>query len=108
MGLEDLRERLAELEEEKATAERELAALRNQAERVRDLERDRDAMLAGMLGNASEALDCMTPEQRHRFYKILRLKVRLFADDSMEIEGVFPEPIRSGPTFCTADVSSTT
>jgi site-specific DNA recombinase len=105
VGLEDLRERLAELEEEKATAERELAALRDRAARVRDLERDRDAVLDGLLGDASEALDCMKPEQRHRFYKMLRLKVHLAADDSLEITGVFPEPIKSGPTFCTVDIS---
>lgn len=108
VGLEDLRERLAELEEEKVTAERELAALRDREARVRDLKRDRDAVLEGLLGDASEALDCMTPEQRHHFYKILRLKVRLFADDSMEITGVFPEPIRSEPAFCTPNGSSTT
>ncbi|MBA3473680.1 MAG: recombinase family protein [Rubrobacter sp.] len=109
MGLEDLRERLAELEEEKATADRELAALRDREARVRDLERDRDAVLDGLVGDASDALDCMTPEQRHHFYKILRLKVRLFADDSMEITGVFPEPLGSGPGgICTLYGSSTT
>ncbi len=43
----------------------------------------------------------MTPEQRHRFYKMLRIKVHLAADDSMEITGVFPEPIRPGAAVCT-------
>ncbi|MDP8948735.1 MAG: hypothetical protein M3N00_00595, partial [Actinomycetota bacterium] len=106
IGLEDLRERLAELEEEKATAEQALAELRGRMARVRDLEADRDALLEHHVATAPEALDSLTPEERHHFYKMLRLKVRLFADDSMEITGVFPEPIRSGPAVCTKDGSS--
>jgi site-specific DNA recombinase len=105
ISLKDLRERLAELDEEKTTAERELAALRDRADRVRDLERDRDAVLEGLMGDASEALDSMTPEQRHRFYKMLRIKVHIDAEDALEITGVFPEPIRSGPAFCTNEGS---
>ncbi|HEV8043793.1 MAG TPA: recombinase zinc beta ribbon domain-containing protein, partial [Rubrobacter sp.] len=101
VDLADLRERLRELEEEKTTAERELASLRDREERVRDLEQDRDAALEGLIGDASEALDSMRPEQRHRFYKMLKIKAHLAADDSMEITGVFPEPIRSGAAVCT-------
>ena len=107
IGLEDLRERLAELEEETSAAERALADLRGRIARVQDLERDRDALLEHHVALAPEALDSLTPEERHRFYKMLRLKVRLFADDSMEITGVFPEPIRTGPAVCTQDGSST-
>lgn len=106
IGLEDLRNRLAELEEETFTAERALANLRGRIARVRDLERDRDALLEHHVALAPEALDSLTPEERHRFYKMLRLKVRLFADNSMEITGVFSEPIRSEPAVCTHDVLS--
>ncbi len=106
LGLEDLRERLAELEEEKAAAEQALADLRGRIQRLRDLERDRDAVLEHHVATAPEALDSLTPEERHHFYKMLRLKVHLFADDSMEITGVFPEPIRSGPAVCTTDALS--
>jgi site-specific DNA recombinase len=105
ISLEDLRERLAELDEEKATAERELAALQDREDRVRDLERDREAVLEELMGDASEALDSMSPEQRHRFYKMLRIKVHIDAEDALEITGVFPEPIRSGPGFCTFEGS---
>jgi small-conductance mechanosensitive channel len=105
ISLEDLRERLAELDEEKATAERELAALQDREDRVRDLERDREAVLEGLMGDASEALDSMSPEQRHRFYKMLRIKVHIDAEDALEITGVFPEPIISGPVFCTFEGS---
>lgn len=43
--LDELRARLAELEETRGIAERELAAVRGQEERVRDMERDRDALI---------------------------------------------------------------
>jgi site-specific DNA recombinase len=105
--LEELRERLLELEEETSAAERALAELRSRVARVRELEADRDALLEHYVATAPEALDSLTPEERHHFYKMLRLKVRLFADDSMEITGVFPEPIRSEPAVCTVDGSST-
>jgi hypothetical protein len=102
--LQDLQDRLTELEEERAVGERELAALRGRAERVRELERDRHDVLNTMMGEAPDVLDSLDPEERHRFYKMLRIKVHMAADDSMEITGVFPEPIRSGPV-CTFDAS---
>jgi site-specific DNA recombinase len=107
LSLEDLRERLAEFDGEKATAERELAAVRDRAGRVQDLERDRDAVLEGLVGDAAKALDGMSPKQRHRFYKMLRIKVHIDAEDNLEITGAFPEPIRSGPALCTLEGSST-
>jgi site-specific DNA recombinase len=107
LSLEDLWERLAEFDGEKATAERELAAVRDRAGRVQDLERDRDAVLEGLVGDAAKALDGMSPKQRHRFYKMLRIKVHIDAEDNLEITGAFPEPIRSGPALCTLEGSST-
>ncbi len=47
----------------------------------------------------------MKPEQRHRFYKMLRIKVCIDAEDSLEVTGVFPEPIRSESAFCTTEAS---
>jgi site-specific DNA recombinase len=107
IGLEDLRQRLAELEEETSVAERALAESRGRVERVRELEADCEALLEHHVATAPEALDSLTPEERHHFYEMLHLKVCLFADDSMEISGVFPEPIRSEPAVCTTDGLST-
>ena len=40
---------------------------------------------------APEALDSLTPEERHQLYKILRLRVIAAADRSLTAEEVFGE-----------------
>jgi site-specific DNA recombinase len=105
IGLEDLKARLAELDEARATAEREIAALEGRMERVRSLEEDRDAVLADLEAMVPKVLDCLDPEERHHFYKMLRLRVRLWPDRSMEITGAFPEPLKVGAEVCTLDGS---
>ena len=74
-------------------------------ERVRSLEEDRDAVLADLEAMAPKVLDCLDPEERHRFYKMLRLRVRIWPDRSMEITGAFPEPLKVGAEVCTSDGS---
>ncbi len=101
IGLDDLKARLAELDDSRATAERELAALEGRLEHIRSLEEDRDAVLSDLEAIAPKVLDCLDPEERHRFYKMLRLKVRLWPDRSLEITGAFPEPLRVGAEVCT-------
>jgi len=83
--LDDLRTRLAELEELRELAQRELEALRRREEEVAQLEKDRDAILEYYAGASSEALDSLTPEQRHNLYKSFRLEVFAHADGSTEI-----------------------
>ena len=36
---------------------------------------------------APEALDSLTPEERHELYKMLRLKARVLVDGTAEIDG---------------------
>jgi hypothetical protein len=55
--LDELRARLPELEETRENAERELATVRGQEERVRDMERDRDALIDSLETMAPEVLD---------------------------------------------------
>jgi site-specific DNA recombinase len=105
IGLEDLKARLAELDEARATAEREISALEGRIEHVRLLEEDRDAVLADLEAMAPKVLDCLDPEERHRFYKMLRLRVRIWPDRSLEITGAFPEPLEVGAGVCTPDGS---
>src|SRR5215203_336647 len=105
ISLDDLKARLAELDDARATAEREIATMEGRMERVRSLEEDRDAVLAELEAMAPKALDCLDPEERHRFYKMLRLRVRLWPDRSMEIAGAFPEPLEVGAEVCTTDGS---
>ena len=82
---EELRTRLVELDETRKTAERELASLRSHEEYVLGLERDRDALLDSLEAVAPERLDSLTPEQRHGFYKTLRLTVSVQPDGLLEV-----------------------
>ncbi len=83
--LDELRARLAELEETRGIAERELAAVRGQEERVRDMERDRDALVDSLEAMAPEVLDSLTPEERQQWYKLLRLQAAIGADGTVEV-----------------------
>ncbi|HEX5974952.1 MAG TPA: hypothetical protein VFY57_07320 [Rubrobacteraceae bacterium] len=85
MTLADLKARLAELEQECQIAERELASLRLREREIADLERDRDAVLESFAGASEDALDALTPEQRHNLYRSLRIEVLAHADGSTEI-----------------------
>jgi site-specific DNA recombinase len=89
MSLDELRARLAELDQVRQTAERELEALSNHAEYIDELEQNRDALLDQLQGVASEALKSLTPEERHRVYMMLRLGVRVTPDGTLEISGAF-------------------
>jgi site-specific DNA recombinase len=85
MNLADLKARQAELDQEYQIAERELASLRLREREIADLERDRDALLESYAGASEDALDALTPEQRHNLYKSLRIGVLAHADGSTEI-----------------------
>jgi chromosome segregation ATPase len=83
--LPELKAYLAQLDETRKTAERELEVLRGHVEYVRSLEADRDALLDSLEAQAPEALDSLTPEQRHQWYKLLKLRVDVFADGRVEV-----------------------
>jgi hypothetical protein len=85
MTLADLKARLAELEEERQIAERELAALRFREREIADLERARDALLESYAATSEEALDSLTPEDRHRLYKSFGLEVFVHTDGTTEL-----------------------
>jgi hypothetical protein len=105
IGLDDLKARLAELDDVRTTAEQEIANLEGRLEHIRSLEEDRDAVLADLEVMAPKVLECLDPEERHRFYKMLRLRVRLWPDRSLEITGAFPEPLKVGADVCTLNGS---
>jgi G:T/U-mismatch repair DNA glycosylase len=86
--LDELRAKLAALEETRRTAQRELEA-------------NRDAVLDYYEKMTPDALDSLMPEERRRFYTMLRLKVILSPDGSMELRGAaFPE---DSVSVCGAD-----
>jgi hypothetical protein len=78
MSLNKLKEKLAVLEERQATAERELRAIKGRKEELEQLKRDRDAVLAYYTALAPETFDSLGPEERHRLYGMLRLRVLWF------------------------------
>ncbi len=87
MDRDELRAKLAALEETRKTAQRELEALSRRQEEIEELERDRNALLEYYADTAPEALDNLTPEQRHHIYKMGRFEVLSHADGTIEITG---------------------
>ncbi len=49
-------------------------------------------------GMVKEALEDLTPEERHRIYKLLRLGVRFRPEWPLEITGVFAEVAEEAET----------
>ena len=84
---EELKAKLAQLEEAREIAERELEALRMRQERFEELERDKDALLEHYAALAPEALHSLAPEERHQLYKMLQLKVVARPDETIELIG---------------------
>ena len=95
LTLGELRTKLVALEETRAIAVRELEALRIRREQFERLEHDAEALLEHYAGMDPEALDDLTPEERHDVYKMMRLKVLISADGTVEVTGVFGEPLEA-------------
>lgn len=97
--LDELRAKLAQLEETRKTAKRELEILKYRQRHLEELERDKDTVLETCARMAPEVLDALTPEERHQFYKMLRLLVTAHPDGSLEVSGAFGE----GAGVCKAE-----
>src|SRR5215204_2457055 len=91
--LDELRTKLAALEEMRTVALNELKALGARREQLEQLEHDADALLEHYAEMVPEALDDLTPEERHDVYKMMRLKLIAFPDGSVEVTGVFGGPL---------------
>jgi len=84
LGHDELRAKLASLEETRETARRELALLEGRREKIAELEADRDALLDHLERVAPNELDALTPEERHEVYKLLGLRVIAREDSNHE------------------------
>jgi hypothetical protein len=51
------------------------------------LERDKDALLESLVAMTPEAIDGLAPEERHRIYKIMKLRASALLDGGIEING---------------------
>ncbi len=87
IGFDELRARIAELEETRAAAERELRALDRRREQMRQLERDKESLLDDYAGMLPEAIDGLDAPERHRVYKMLRVEAAVSTDGSLEVSG---------------------
>jgi chromosome segregation ATPase len=72
---DELREKLADLEEGRKVAEGDLEALEAKRSRLEQLKQDKETVLEAYAAMAPEALGALTSEERQRLYKILRLEV---------------------------------
>ena len=88
-----MRSKLAALEETRKTARRELKALSRRREKIEELERDKNALLESYVDMVPEGLDTLTLEERHRLYKMLRLRVVLGPGTPPEVSGTFGDSI---------------
>src|SRR5215208_3398157 len=75
MTLEELGEKLSQLDEIRRHAERELSALEDHRERLELLEADRDALIEAMAETVPGALDGLSGEERNQVYRMLWLEV---------------------------------
>ena len=73
--LEELAEKLTELDEIRRHAEKELASFKDHQERVEQLEEDRDALIKEMAETVPDGLDNLTGAERNKVYRMLRLEV---------------------------------
>jgi hypothetical protein len=92
---EELRERLGELEETRKTAQSELEAISLRQQRLEELQRDADDLVHQYATIVPEALEVIPPEEKHRIYKALRMKVLLNTEGTVAVEivsGKAPEP----------------
>ena len=66
------------------------------------MEKDRDALLESYALRAPEALDGLTPEERHQVYRMLRLGAAVRIGGTLEVGGMFGE----GSAFCRSKTRS--
>jgi hypothetical protein len=87
INLEDLKTRTAELEAACRLARTELADAKARSERLRALETDAEALVALYSKMVPESLDTITPEERNRLYRMLRVGVEVHPDGTLEVGG---------------------
>ncbi|MDQ3833231.1 MAG: hypothetical protein M3315_06275 [Actinomycetota bacterium] len=94
LDYDELRAKLASLEETRKTAEHELAILKDHRKHIAELERDKEAVLEHYAAIAPEALDSLTPEERRHLYGMLRLRATQYPDGKVAVEmSSMPESI---------------
>jgi multidrug efflux pump subunit AcrA (membrane-fusion protein) len=99
VDFDELRERLAGLDEARGDLERALGAARRRADQLERLERDRTALMREYAGAVPDALSDLPPEERHRVYRMMRLEVALAPDGGMEMRGDVVSVSKNGTAY---------
>ena len=73
---------------EEASAQTELEALMRRQKHIEELEKDREALLKSMAEIVPDALEDLTPQERNKIYRMLRLEVAPF-EEGYEVGGAF-------------------
>jgi hypothetical protein len=87
IDFDELRERLAGLEDERNDTERALEATQLRAEHLEHLEQNRNVLLEEYAGAVPERLGALSPEERHRVYRAMRLRAVLTPSGELEMSG---------------------
>jgi site-specific DNA recombinase len=88
MTLEELGSKLQEVDDARKVAQAQLEALMRRQDHIEELEKDREALLKSMAEIVPEALEDLTPQERNKIYRMLRLEVAPFAE-GYEVSGAF-------------------
>jgi flagellar motility protein MotE (MotC chaperone) len=112
MTLEELGSKLQELDDARRLAQAELEALTRRQEHIEELEKDREALLKSMAEMVPHALEGLTPGERNKIYRMLRLEVAPF-EEGYEVNGAFcssglMSPLGAAERICTALTLPTT
>jgi site-specific DNA recombinase len=95
MDRDELRTKLAELEERRRALRREMDALAARKERLEELERNKEELLEYYAAMAPTSLAELSGEERRRVYETLRLCVQAHSDGALEVTGAL------GKELCT-------
>ncbi len=85
--VEELEEKLLNLEEIPQDGQARATSPARPRERSEELEQDKDALLESYAGMAPEARASLTPEERHKACRTLRLRVIAYVYDALELSG---------------------
>ena len=101
ISFDELKTKLTELDEVRLVARREIDTLEYVKNHIAHLQSDKQSLLESFAQMAPEALAALTPEERHRFYGLLRLRVLKHQDGTLEASGAFG----AGASVCKASIT---
>jgi chromosome segregation ATPase len=85
MTLDELGKKLAELDEERETAQRELDKIQDAQGRIKELETGRRALLEAYGKGLLEGVEWFPPELRRAIYELLRVRITATRDEKLRI-----------------------